>query len=173
LAVRTTSIDLGADKFLAEVAALKGQSVEVGVQADAGNYKGGGRRSPKIVVIASTHEFGTKSAGKNRNVTVPKRSFIASTVDEKDNAWFRESESIVNNIIAGSASAKGLLASMGLRIETDIKNKIRSGIKPKLKKPTIKRTGKPRKGEKRKRPVPLWDTGQLINSIRYISSLGG
>jgi Fe2+ transport system protein FeoA len=159
LSIKTTSLDLGADAIIEEAANLKKQFVKVGVQAGSGTYKGKKRgRSAKLVVIASTHEFGTKKAGRNKNITIPERSFIRSTVDEKTNDWNRQAAGFIEGIKAGRETAKGLLQKMGMIIEADIKKKIKSNIPPPLK---IRIGG-----------IPLWDTGQLINSIRYVTSLG-
>jgi len=165
--VATKSIDLGANKLLAEAALLKKQKVDIGVQADAGRYEpkndgskkksGKKAKSPKLVTIAATHEFGTNKAGRNKKVKVPQRSFIRATFDEKKKEWESRTNKIVSDITIGNATAKGLLIEMGLRIQTDIQKRIKQGIPPKLKY---------REG------TPLWDTGQLINSIRYVSSLG-
>jgi len=177
--VKTISIDLGYKKLYREVAMLKGQSVEVGIQADAGYYKDpeAKGKTPKIVVIASTQEFGTKRAGKNHDIVIPQRSFIRSTVDNKSNEWESEAERYIGLITEGQGSAKRLLMFMGLRIESDIKARIKSGIPPPLKPykgpvAFFAQQYQKRIGKGRKSPVPLWHTGQMLNHIRYISSMG-
>ncbi len=156
--IKTTSVDLGAKKFLKQVSAIRGQSVKVGIQSDSSSHKDKETgKTSKMVIIAATHEFGTKKAGRNKNITVPKRSYIRSTVDEKTQTWWNKSADLINEIIMGNLTAKRLLVLMGLIMQTDIQLKIKSNIAPKL----TSRTG-----------TALWDSGQLINMIRYITSLG-
>lgn len=100
--------------------------------------------------IAVFHEFG---------LGVPERSFLRATYDNQWRAWKRLTDSLKAKILIGDESAVKALAVIGQRIEADIKMAIRNRIPPPLSPRTIRRKGS---------SVPLIDTGQLINSIRYV-----
>ena len=128
--VSTIIVDLGADKLGKEAAKLKGQFITTGVQSKVKKKSKGKSKSklPSLVLVASVHEFGTKKAGKNKNITIPKRSYIRSTVDEKSNEWNNEAKKQINLITEGRQTAFGMLDRIGLIIQTAIQNKIRNNI---------------------------------------------
>lgn len=67
-----TDRDMGFDDLMKAFDDLEGEiSVEVGVPEDSGQYEDGANQ----VLVASANEFGTD--------TIPERSYLRSTMDEK------------------------------------------------------------------------------------------
>lgn len=105
-----------------------------------------------IAEIATVHEFGAPEAG------IPERSMLRAN-DFKNRKLYRQLiNTMTKQIFKGDLKPLQVLELLGLKIVTDVKNRIREGIKPDLKPATIKRKGSSK---------PLIDTGQLINSVSH------
>lgn len=145
--------DLGWGDMKTRLKKLKGAHTKVGVQ-DGGKRKGG--RSNVVIGIA--HEFGTPS--------IPSRSFLRSTYEENLPQAKRLLAAEYPLILEGKRTAEESLGLVGAWFQGKVQNKIRSGIAPELSDATkakrIKGGGK---------TIPLWDTGQLINSIRHVEKV--
>jgi phage gpG-like protein len=111
-----------------------------------------------LVGYASVNEFGTDKAGKNKNVTIPERSFIRSTVDEKKRSIASKSAHMQRRLFTGKSSIEQALGLMGEHIQNHIQDKIINLKDPPNKPSTIKKKGSSN---------PLVDTGRLKNSISY------
>lgn len=125
----------------------KGRSVKVGILKRAGVHKGAGTT---VAQVAAYHEFGTKH--------LPERSFMRSTMDEKDKDIKSLSKSLLIQTLFQSRTVTQALEILGATIQKFIKAKITSGLKPPLKPSTILKKGSSK---------PLIDTGQLLNSIDF------
>lgn len=99
--------------------------------------------------IAAVHEFGSEH--------VPERSFIRSTLTEKDN-YAKPLASVTKKVMKGELGAKEALELVGTKAKGDIQQKIAKGVGPALDPKTIKRKGSSKQ---------LIDTGQLRQSIDY------
>ena len=103
-----------------------------------------------VAQVATFHEFGTEF--------IPERSFIRSTVAENRANINSLIESLKPAILMGT-SLKAL-ATVGEFVQTLIKKKIQTGGDwPPLKSSTIRAKGSSK---------ALVDTGQMLNSIRYV-----
>ncbi len=104
---------------------------------------------------------GSKGMGvtKAHTIIIPARSFVRSTMDMRRNFYERQALREWNAILEGKKSTQQALAILGLLVQTDIQNTIRT-----LKEPENAQSTKDRKGSDN----PLIDTGVLVNSIRYI-----
>ena len=144
---KTTDRDLGYKKILKEINKVeRSPHVKVGFPVEKSETKEKHSGSKATVVeIAIFHEFGTSTG-------IPQRSFIRATFDEQKEKWLELTGKLHLEIYKGNMDVAKALAIIGLRIETDQKNKIRSGIPPELKF---------REG------TPLIDTAQMINSIQF------
>lgn len=67
-------IDHGFDKYKKAVQELNSKKIHVGLFAAVGD---------KVLTKAIVNEFGTKNAGKNKNITIPERSFVRSTFNKQ------------------------------------------------------------------------------------------
>jgi len=136
--------DSGWDKKLLDM--LDEQTLVVGLREANGGRTDTELSNPEI---GSFHEFG---------LGVPERSFLRSTFDEKEGSY----RNILSKLATRTAKQlKGNipLELLGLKVEADVKNKIRSNIPPPLSEATLAR--------KKGKNVALIDTTQLIESIDY------
>lgn len=145
-------IDKGWNAIVKEGAKyLKGRAAAVGFQGVEGEQV----REDGITNagLGGVHEFGT-SDGR-----VPERSYMRSTFDEKQNEYVEEFKQLMMRLTEG-ADVEGELMLIGEKYRADMINKIRSGLQPPLTEGTIAR----KEGE----ATPLYDTGQLINSLTSV-----
>ncbi len=131
-------------KRLEEAAdSLKGSgSVKVGLPKGSNAYPDG----TSVIMVGTVHEFGSPARG------VPQRSFLRSTVVENRNDYKKLIKKLSKNMITGKMDSKKALSVLGLRVQTDVREKITDIDSPKLK----SRDGN-----------PLVDTGHLRQSIVY------
>jgi len=125
--------------------------VTVGVQGDAAK-KQHGDDGISNVALAAVHEYGRFDG------TIPERSFIRSTIDDRSEEYHRLAKNLCGRIIDGTMTTHRALAMMGTRIVVDIKRRIQRGIDPPNKPATISR---------KRSSKPLIDKGQLIGSITH------
>ena len=108
--------------------------------------------------LASIHEFGAVVQQGTREITIPERSFIRSTVD-KNNNYKEVIHKLGLAIITGKlTSIPDALKVLGEKITSDIKRSIEQGIPP----PNAPSTIKPKGSSK-----PLIDSGQMKNAVTY------
>ena len=127
---------------------LRKKEIKVGIHEGAGkNAKTG----TLIVDYATANEYGTSR--------IPERSFMRSTVDEKQQEWNKALDRIVGSITEGDISnIEQKISLVGKQIVNDIKEKIDSNVPPPLSEATKKRKGSSR---------TLIDTGIMRASITY------
>ncbi len=99
--------------------------------------------------LAMTHEFG---------LGVPERSFIRSTVDEKQLAYIKFMVTLFKQVITGKITQHQGMMIVGAKVEADMKAKIRAGIPPPNAPFTVAQKGS---------STPLIDTGILVSSFDY------
>lgn len=158
----TIVIDKGANRILAERDKLHKSFAKIGVQGSESSksHKEAetGKPGINLVKLATIHEFGAPKA------KIPQRSYIRTTMDERRAEFRQMGDKLVDSLLAQQLSAKGLLARMGIVIESAIKAKM-----PKtkaLKASTIRSRIK-------KSATPLVDTGQLRASITSAAVMKG
>lgn len=152
--------DLGYKDIMKRLRGLDGEHVvEVGVPADKGAEK---KTATKIVngkkkkvttgvpliVVASANEFGTD--------TIPERSYLRSTMDEKASEYNQLMADMVWEVLDGVLTMDQALDKLGLQAVADVQRKIVQLDDPPNAKATI---------ERKKSSNPLIDTGQLRQSI--------
>lgn len=165
----TRDIDKGQDFIVRQAKNIKGSFVKVGLQGESGQKPHGATHDAATVVdVGVFNEFGAPRAN------VPERSFIRSTHDEKKGAWSALTKASLNKILALRLTADKALGVIGLRIQNDIKFKIRSGVPPPNEPSTLRRklakTAGTKRGQPRnkRKPVTLIDKGQMLNSIIFV-----
>lgn len=92
-------------------------------------------------------------------VTIPERSFLRSTFDEKNRDWYKKASALAAALITGHISAATVFGQMGNVLEGDVKAKITDGPFTPNAPATIRQKGSAR---------PLIDTGRMRQSIRYV-----
>jgi hypothetical protein len=122
----------------------------------------------KVGEIAAIHEYGSTDG------RIPSRSFVRSTFDTKKEEWLRLTEKYRAQIMAGKMDTKKALELLGQKIVADMRKMIKKRIPPPLALSTLQaRLNKTGKGyaslnnPQGRSPVPLIDTGQMINSLTY------
>ncbi|MFT8928525.1 MAG: hypothetical protein ABF969_04230 [Sporolactobacillus sp.] len=95
-----------------------------------------------------------------KQVTVPERSFLRSTFDEKNEEWTEFFETKLEKVCALEMTAKDAYTHLGAQIVGDIQKKIRDLREPALSPITIA-------GRQRQSTNPLMDTGHLRESITW------
>lgn len=118
------------------------RTVSVGVPKDANNYLDG----TSVLMVAIVHEFG------NDDIGVPERSFIRTTIFENREEYKDFIRKLSKKMVAGKMDTPQALGLLGLKVSSDIKEKIRTLDSPPLK----HRVGN-----------PLVDTGHLIEVITF------
>lgn len=166
-----TEIDRGWKRIQRTVLAKGGVgAARVGVQGAEAKEK----HSPPYmtnVCIFTVHEFGRPE------LNIPERPVFRSIFDEKRKKYERELKAIGQRMVSGKESAAAGLRMLGEEYRGDMITKVKRGqIKPRLKASTVdartEKGGTPAKRRAKKRGktenVPLWDTGQMMGSIRVV-----
>jgi len=153
----TTEADHGQKNILDEIQKLKVKPyVKVGVLENAGQHDSQDHADTTVALIASVHEFGSESRG------IPERSFIRSTMNEKEGFLNELTNGMVDELYRGNTTVEKMIGVLGLQIQRLIKLKIQSNIAPALKDSTVKK-----KGSEKGKSTALINTSQLIKSIQY------
>lgn len=159
--------------------------VKIGVQADEEqtlliiaaaneygatiNHPGGTAYGYKTAADAKKHKVRFLKGGTGHKVLgtteahtiiIPSRSYIRSTVDEKEDQYHKLTKRLLARVIDGDIDKHGALETIGLQVEADIKRKMTTLKNP----PNAPSTIRKKKGEDN----PLIDKGHLRNSIRYV-----
>lgn len=138
--------DLGLKKFIEQLQVAKTTEVVIGIHEVDKNDEG-----LTVAEYAAYNEFGTED--------IPERSFMRSTFDEKVRQIESDMKAEYGKVADGKSTVYRALSIVGLKHETDIKEKIRSGVNPPNAEYTIAKKGSDK---------TLIDTGAMINHVRYI-----
>ena len=84
-----------------------------------------------VAYVATIQEYGSPMNG------IPPRSFMRTTIAEKENEWAKLARSGAKAIIAENASPKMVMTGLGLAASGDIRKKITEINSPPLKASTI------------------------------------
>jgi hypothetical protein len=103
----------------------------------------------EMITVAAVHEFGAPK----RNV--PERSFIRTTFDENVEEINERKRIEYKKVLQGKQTVRVGIGRVGEFLTNKIKEKIRLGLQPELK---------VREG------TPLWDTGQLLNTVQHVET---
>ena len=114
-----------------------------------------------VAYVAVIQEFGSPINN------IPPRSFMRTTIAEKENEWAKLVRSGAKAMIAGNATPKMVMEGLGLAASGDIKKKISEINSPALKASTIaNRKRKLAKGKKvGALTKPLVETSLMISSL--------
>ncbi len=149
--VTVTDTDRGQKAMVRRVAAMAGKkAVKIGLMGKAAQRKESG--AVDNIQVGIFNEFGT-SDGR-----VPERSFLRSTFDEKRPDYERLKEKLAGKIIDGAMEVDQALGLLGLKVQADVRAKIKAHIPPPNAPATI---------AAKKSSTPLVDTGQLVAAIQF------
>lgn len=146
---RTIVKDRGANYIKAQLEKIEtGAYVKVGFPAEKTEAR---TDSQSNVMIAIYHEFGTRN--------IPQRSFLRSTYDEKLEENNQFIKKLHSKVLDQKMTIEQALNILGLRVQSQIRAKIRSNIPP-----PVQRNGG--------NATALIDTGQMINAITHQVKVG-
>lgn len=153
---KTFVTDKGFDKAMKEIAkARAGSFVKIGVLSDNAQED---RDGITLAQLAAVQEFGAKNAGPLKNIEIPERSYIRSTMDEQRRALNAFTDKLIVQVMLGQFNVKRALGILGEFIQAKIQRKITILKDPPNAPRTIAEKGSSN---------PLIDTGRLRQSIRY------
>jgi len=101
-----------------------------------------------VANVAEKHEFGDRREG------IPIRSFMRTTVHEKETEWANQT----SRLIESGMSADKVMETMGAVIRGDVQVKIKDIMEPPNSPATVKRKGFNN---------PLIDTGLMLQSMSF------
>jgi hypothetical protein len=136
----------GFDRLRAELRRLERLEIRVGVLQSAPTEGG----ESTITVVAAAHEYGT--------ATIPQRSFIGRTMDQKREQLGELQAQAIDAVLAGEKTAEQAAGAVGAVAASMVQATIRSNVPPPLKPETVARKGHSR---------TLIDSGQLLRSIQH------
>ncbi len=119
--VKFKIIDHGANELSFQLNTLEGAFVDIGV---FGGTKRNADDEVSIALYALYNELGAKKAGKNRNITIPERSFIRSTVDNNRRRYNNFLRKALTAVTLGQKTSEQVLTELGIIIQGDIKKTI-------------------------------------------------
>lgn len=125
-----TDNDKGMKRILAQLLALRGGSVTIGIHQSDAERKDDG---PSNVLIGSVHEFGAP----NHKPPIPARPFLRPGVKAAEPAINRVMVAGLQQILSGQESGRRVLAAMGEVALASVLRRINDGIKPALSPATI------------------------------------
>lgn len=116
-----------------------------------------------VAYVATIQEYGYPEGG------IPPRSFLRTTVEQKQNEWAGIARNGAKAMLAGSMTGEDVLNLIGLKAAGDIRNTISKITSPPLAESTIAarlsaRADKSTVGNLTK---PLVDTGTLLNAVTH------
>lgn len=117
--------------------------VKVGLPKGSNDYPDG----TSLIMVGATHEFGSEAR------RVPQRSYLRTTLSERRKEYIKILKKLSKKIISGEMTKEHALGLLGLKVQTDVRDKITDIKEP----PLVVRVG----------GNPLVDTGHLRQSIVY------
>lgn len=136
--------------------AIKKAMMEKPTYVDVGLLENADPRDSEMdnVAIGTVHEFGSSKAN------IPERSFIRSTVDEKERTYKKLLSKVAGDVIDHKSDGplKPGLNAVGSKVKSDIRSKIRGQIPPPNAPSTISKKGS---------STPLIDSGQLVQALDH------
>lgn len=143
-------------KILEKALKISGMKTRVGYFQGA-KYQDG----TSVAYVATIQEYGSPKEG------IPPRSFMRTTIAEKENEWAKLTKSGAKAMVNGNASPRMVMEGLGLAASGDIRKKISEINSPALKPATI--ANKKRKLAKGKKvgslTKPLVETSLMLTAL--------
>jgi len=145
-------IDRGLEEILERQRKLGKGAVTVGLHSQAPG-EGGARAQSEVVTIGTVHEFGSSDG------SIPERSYLRSTMDERRDAIADLQQKTEAKVAAGNLSPDQGLGILGAFAASAVQAKIVAIREPGLAEETIRRKG---------HDNPLIASGQLKGAVTYV-----
>lgn len=156
--VKTKVKDKKFRRYIKELEKLHGGSkIKIGILADKGSVNPPGS-DLNLAGIASVTEFGTKTAGRNKNTVIPPRPWMRTTFESNrrrfNNLTLRE----LMKVGDGKSSVSKALTTLGVIMAASVKKTITNLKTPPNAPSTIAAKGSSN---------PLIDTARMRNSVDF------
>jgi len=154
MSVITKILNRRDEKIIRQMRLLDNSFVEVGVHDDAGAYA----EFVTVAQVAFWNHFGTKN--------IPARPFITSAIDQDKFKFFKIQDQALNDVVAGKITVRKALDKLGFRVTNSIQKRIRTSQQWAVPL-SIATIQEKIAGGSLRGPVPLIDTGLLLRSITW------
>lgn len=141
------SVVAGVDEWLQKVKDLDSKNVMIGVTGKTNGERGN-------AMVMAVHEYGTKDG------RIPERRPIRLSMESNSDKYARRFQQGLDKVLKDEMSADTALKSIGEEAAGDVKITIMNGLTPPLADSTVR-------ARKDNSDKPLYDTGELVNSITY------
>jgi hypothetical protein len=142
-------VDNGYKKYVKAISDLNKSRIQVGLFAEVGD---------SVLTRAIVNEFGTTRAGKNKNITIPERSFIRATYNEQYKIVAKRFKQIFESFSKRKYDVSNRLKLIGMEQTSETQKTITNFKTPANAPSTIKSKGSSH---------PLIDTGEMRMKIQY------
>lgn len=114
-----------------------------------------------VAYVAAIQEFGSPANN------IPPRSFMRTTIAEKEQGWAQIAENEAKKIVNGKQTTENAVTILVLKAAGDVRKKISTIYTPKLKESTIEARKRKRADKKTTGSLtkPLVDTGYLLGTL--------
>ena len=137
----------GVDEWLKKVKEFDSKNVMIGVTGKTNGESGN-------AYLMSIHEYGTEDGH------IPERRPIRLSMETNADKYARRFQQGLDKVLKDEMSADVALKSIGEEAAGDVKITIMNGLTPPLADSTVR-------ARKDNSDTPLYDTGELVNSITY------
>ena len=137
----------GVDDWASRIKEIDSKNVYVGITGTTNGTRG----NAKIMAI---HEYGDAS----RNI--PERRPIRLSMERNATKYAKRFQQAIDKVLRDEMDVDTALKSIGEEAAGDVKITVMQGLTPPLAPSTIR-------ARKKNSDTPLYDTGELVNSITY------
>lgn len=141
------SVTTGVEEWLKKVKEFDSKNVMIGVTGKTNGERGN-------AMIMAVHEYGTEDRH------IPERRPIRLSMENNADKYARRFQQGLDKVLKDEMSVDTALKSIGEEAAGDVKITIMNGLTPSLTDSTVR-------ARKKKSDKPLYDTGELVNSITY------
>ena len=135
------------ERWLKKVKEYESKDVMIGVTGTTNGERGN-------AMLMAAHEYGTEDG------RIPERRPIRLTIGNNADKYARRFQQGLDKVLKDKMSVDTALKSIGEEAAGDVKITIMNGLTPPLADSTVR-------ARKDNSDTPLYDTGELVNSITY------
>ena len=137
----------GVDEWASRIKEIDSKNVYVGVTGTTNGTRGN-------AAIMAIHEYGDSSNG------IPERRPIRLSMEKNATKYAKRFQQAADKVLRDEIDVDTALKSIGEEAAGDVKITVMQGLTPPLAASTIR-------ARKNNSSKPLYDTGELVNSITY------
>lgn len=141
------AVTAGVEEWLKKVKEYESKDVMIGVTGTTNGERGN-------ALLMAVHEYGTEDG------RIPERRPIRLTIENNADKYARRFKQGLDKVLKDKMTVDEALSSIGEEAAGDVKITIMNGLTPPLANSTVR-------ARKDNSDTPLYDTGELVNSITY------